>query len=75
MQDKRVDLWLDSVLYLALKARANAQERTVSQHLRYLVRQDLDQSLADEDGSGMGHDRGEEGRNEQRPAQDPVCRW
>lgn len=56
-----LDLWLDSVLYLALKARANAQERTVSQHLRYLVRQDLDQSLADEDGSGMGHDRGEEG--------------
>lgn len=61
MQDKRVDLWLDNVLYLALKARSNDLERTVSQHLRWLVRQDLDQSLADDPPNGMGSSRGDEG--------------
>jgi hypothetical protein len=61
MQDKRVDLWLDSILYIALKARANSQERSVSQHLRFLVHQDLNESLAEEAESGMGQDRGSEG--------------
>lgn len=61
MQDKRVDLWLDNVLYLALKARSNDLERTVSQHLRWLVRQDLDQSLADDPPHGMGSSRGDAG--------------
>lgn len=61
MQDKRVDLWLDSVLYIALKARANQQERSVNQHLRFLVKQDLDQSLDDEIEPGMGRDRVREG--------------
>jgi hypothetical protein len=61
MQDKRVDLWLDSVTYIALKARANQQERSVSQHLRFLVRQDLELSLRDEHEDGMGHSGGMEG--------------
>ena len=61
MQDKRVDLWFYSVLYIALKARANQQERSVSQHLRFLVKQDLDQSLDDKTEPGMGRDRVREG--------------
>lgn len=68
MQDNRVDLWFYSVLYIALKARANQQERSVSQHLRFLVKQDLDQSLDDEPESGMGMDRVTKGEtdNERR---------
>jgi len=60
MQDKRVDLWLDAPLYLALKARSNGLERSVSQHLRYLVKRDLEQSLADESDTDIRMDLGKE---------------
>lgn len=60
MQDKRVDLWLDAPLYLALKARSNGLERSVSQHLRYLVKRDLEQSLADESDTVIRTDLGKE---------------
>jgi len=63
MQDKRVDVWMDCPLYIAIKARAGKKERTVSAHLRYLAKKDLEQSLDEEDEQDMGRDRVKEGED------------
>lgn len=54
---------MDCPLYIAIKARAGKKERTVSAHLRYLAKKDLEQSLDEEDEQDMGRDRVKEGED------------
>ena len=60
-RDHRVDVYLDPILYLALRARASEQCRNISQHVRWLIHQDLEQALAEEKelptGSSAGTER------------------
>lgn len=60
MNEKRIDVYVDAVLYIALKARSNDCDRTVSQHVRHLIKQDMLQALQDEECSGSGKDAGNE---------------
>lgn len=64
MNDKRLDIYLDAVTYIALKSRANDVERSVSQHVRKLIKDDLILSLTDNDDSGRGMDAGSEGEDD-----------
>lgn len=64
MNDKRLDIYLDAVTYIALKSRANDVERSVSQHVRKLIKDDLILSLADNDDSGRVRDAGSEGEGD-----------
>ena len=59
-KDHRVEIYLDPVTYLALRTRVNDCDRTISQHVRYLVRRDLEASID----SGEGQGRGKEGGTE-----------
>lgn len=56
--DHRVDIYLDPVTYLALKARSAETERNLSQHIRHLIKQDIVQSLTEEGGGGNGNGTG-----------------
>ena len=48
LKDHRLDIYVNSATYLALRRRAEAEERTVSQHVRYLILRDLDSFCAAE---------------------------
>lgn len=48
-KDHRVEIYLDPVTYLALRTRVADCDRTISQHLRHLVRRDLENSIDAED--------------------------
>jgi hypothetical protein len=47
-KDHRLDIYVDSSTYLALRARAKEEERTMSQHVRFLILRDLEQFCAAE---------------------------
>lgn len=47
-KDHRLDIYVDAVTYMALKARASDQDRSISQHVRHLIRQDMIKALAEE---------------------------
>lgn len=61
MNEKRLDIYVDAVLYIALKARANECERSVSQHVRKLIRDDIEESFHEEQEAGRGSVGGAEG--------------
>ena len=46
-KDHRIEVYLDAPMYLALLARSENEDRTISQHIRHLVRRDLEASMAE----------------------------
>lgn len=40
-KDHRIEIYIDPVMYLALRTRVADCDRTISQHLRHLLRRDL----------------------------------
>ena len=60
MKDHRIEVYVDAITYLALKARAAEQDRNISQHVRHLVRNDLIQASVDEREDGRGGSGGSE---------------
>ena len=58
--DIQVRVYLSPEMYLGLRHRAEALDRTLSQHLRHLIRLDLHQACAVE----LESDRGEQGPDE-----------
>ncbi len=66
--DHRIEFNVDAATYLALQRRADLQDRHLAQHLRHLVRIDLEQaacaeSSADRSRGGDGCDTGSGGRD------------
>ena len=59
--DHRLDIYIDAITYLALKARAAEMDRNISQHVRHLIRHDLIKASAEEQESGRGNGAGNEG--------------
>jgi hypothetical protein len=53
-QDHRLDIYVDSVLYLALRQRASSEDRSVSQHVRHLIREDIERFISSEAENGNG---------------------
>ena len=53
-KDIRVEFYMDSAMYLALRYRAEKADRSVSQHLRNLVRNDLDEASVEMIGGARG---------------------
>lgn len=53
-RDIDLKVYVDGVTYLALKARCLDVDRTLSEHLRHLIRQDLLQALAEAPPDGRG---------------------
>ena len=56
-------MYLDAVTYIALKSRANDLDRSVSQHVRFLIKQDLINSVVAVDETGRVIDDGNEGED------------
>jgi hypothetical protein len=63
-KDHRLDIYVDSATYLALRRRAELVDRTVSQHVRHLIRRDLDsfcsEEIARENGQRAGKEHAED---------------
>jgi hypothetical protein len=55
MKDHRMDIYLDAVTYLALKARAKESDRHISQHVRHLIKQDLIKAWSEDPETEKGH--------------------
>lgn len=62
-KDHRVEIYLDPMVYLALRARVNDCDRTISQHVRHLIRRDLEASIgaSEQEGRGGAGEEGAEG--------------
>lgn len=59
-KDHRVEIYLDPVTYLALRTRVSDCDRTISQHVRHLVRRDLEDSIDAEGEPVRGNQGGSE---------------
>lgn len=59
--DHRLDIYVDAVTYMALRARAADLDRNVSQHVRHLIRGDLISASAEIRETGSGSGAGKEG--------------
>jgi hypothetical protein len=59
-------LYVTAELYMGLKHRASGLDRTLSQHLRHLIRLDLLQACAEECLGGRGMGGPEEGHEDGR---------
>lgn len=46
-RDHRIEVYVDAATYLALIARSEHEDRSISQHVRHLIRLDLEQSVSD----------------------------
>jgi len=46
-KDHRIEVYIDAVMYLALLRRSEQADRTISQHVRHLIRADLESSVAE----------------------------
>lgn len=44
-KDHRIEVYVDSATYLALINRAEHEDRSISQHVRHLIRLDLESSV------------------------------
>lgn len=60
-KDIRVEFYMDPAMWLALRYRAEKADRSVSQHLRNLVRVDLEEASAEMAGSARGERGATEG--------------
>lgn len=45
--DHRLDIYVDAITYMALRARSEDVDRTISQHVRNLIRADMEKALAE----------------------------
>ena len=61
--DHRLDIYVDATTYMALKQRASDVDRSISQHIRFLIKQDMLQALTEERNSPSGNTGGMEGNN------------
>lgn len=61
--DHRLDVYVDATTYMALKGRASDVDRTISQHVRYLIKQDMLKALAEEKDSATAKATGTEGED------------
>lgn len=50
--DHDLKVYVDATLYLALRWRCQEVDRSLSEHVRHLIREDLDRALAEERGDG-----------------------
>lgn len=62
-KDIRLDVYIDDLMYMALKGRVGDMDRTISQHVRHLIRQDIAQALHEERNSETGREAGNEGED------------
>jgi len=53
-KDIRLEVYVDPVMYMALRHRADREDRTVSQHVRNLIRVDLERASAEMAERGRG---------------------
>lgn len=61
MKDHRLDIYVDAVTYMALKRRCDDVSRSLSQHVRHLIRSDIEQALQEELDSARAARAGTEG--------------
>lgn len=57
-KDHRIEIYIDPVMYLALRTRVADCDRTISQHLRHLLRRDLESSIDQYSESGRACEGG-----------------
>lgn len=57
-KDHRIEIYVDPVTYLALRMRVSDCDRTISQHVRHLVRRDLEASIDAAGETGRGQEGG-----------------
>lgn len=62
-KDIRLDIYIDDLMYMALRGRVQDLDRTLSQHVRHLIRQDISQALQQERNSETGREAGNEGED------------
>lgn len=63
--DHRLDIYVDATTYMALKQRASDVDRSISQHIRFLIKQDMLQALTEERNFQVGtRGNGGKDRNE-----------
>lgn len=60
--DHDLKIYVDATTYLALRWRCHETDRSLSEHVRHLIRVDLTQALADESGKGRGDEGETEGK-------------
>lgn len=59
--DHDLKIYLDSLTYMALKQRCGEEDRSMSQHIRHLIRVDIEEALSREKENGRGQAGAEEG--------------
>lgn len=57
-KDHRIEIYIDPVMYLALRTRVADCDRTISQHLRHLLRRDLESSIDPDQENGRACEGG-----------------
>lgn len=62
-KDHRIEIYIDPVMYLALRTRVSDCDRTISQHLRHLLRRDLEASIDSGGEEGRAGEGGIEGED------------
>jgi len=60
MKDIRLDIYVSAETWLALRHRCEQQDRSMSHHVRLLIRQDLEKSVAEIRENLCGKDAGNE---------------
>jgi hypothetical protein len=63
--DIRLDIYVSPETWLALKRVCEQEDRSMSGHIRHLIRRDLESRIAHERGKDCGNDAGE-GREDGR---------
>ena len=63
VHDHDLKVYVDAVTYLALRYRCSQIDRSLSEHVRHLIRQDLLESMAEE--RETGRVRGGEGEGKE----------
>ena len=57
--DIRLDIYVSPEMYLALKHRCDAEDRSMTQHVRYLIRVDLGDFVSQMQNNVCGTDAGD----------------
>jgi len=65
-RDHRVEVYIDPITYLALRARSKESDLSISQHVRKLIRSDLEQFSDSQDDIAMDGGGGTSGEEQQQ---------
>lgn len=58
-KDIRLDIYVSPEMWMALKRVCESEDRSMSGHIRHLIRRDLESRIAQERGPVCGNDAGD----------------